>query len=108
MIDYSVLEHPYFYLTFISLHLILGQCGSSIVYKFRYGKSPLICYQVQQPNKHQNISRWLTIPVIIWFTQIFLLITSVSFRNLSINKAIIQLSPIGGLIGAGICLIGML
>lgn len=108
MMDYSVLDHSYFYLMFICLHLLLGQFGSSIVYRLRYGKSPLICYQIEQPNKHQQISQRLAIPVIIWFVQIVLLMTSASFRNWPINYRLINISPVWGLIVAGICLLGML
>ncbi len=108
MMDYSVLDHSYFYLMFISLHLLLGQIGSSLVYRIRYGKSPLICYQIEKPNRHQMISQRLAIPVIAWFVQIVLLMTSASFRSWSINYPLINISPFWGLIVAGICLFGML
>lgn len=108
MSDFSVLQHPYFYLLFISLHLFFGQFGSSMLYRLRYGKSPLICYETKQPNRHQQMSQWLAVPVIVWFVLMALFLTSAPFRALSINQPIIIMSPFWGLFLAAICLLGML
>ena len=108
MFDYTFLEHPYFYLSFISLHFVLGQLGATAVYKIRFGQGPLICYQSKQPNTHQKISQFLAIPVILWFGQFILYMMSSSFRAALINTPIFHIAPVWGFAVACICLVGML
>lgn len=108
MNNLSIIDHPYIYLVFISLHLLGGQGLTGLCYWLRFGKSPVLCYQAKNHNQHHLISQWLILPVVVWFSCMCFYALSQGFRSSFFNWPLLTINPLYGWVIALIGLIGML
>lgn len=108
MSTFSIITHPFISLGFIALHFFCGQLLTTYLYRRRFKKNPLICYQNKQNNVHSVISRWLSIPVSIWVIGLCCYAFSPAFRSSVVGSSWITLNPLYGWILGITGLFGML
>ena len=107
MNQFTIINYPYIYLVFISLHLLLGQGLTGFLYWLRFKKSSVIYYQKKSHNPHHMISQWLILPVLFWFVSIIFFAFSNEFRQSIFGWPFIALNPLYGWVLALIGLFGM-
>ncbi len=102
----GLLDHPWLCLGFASLHLLVGQFGAALVYRLRFGGTPLILYRRGQRTAHQRTTQTLAVPTLLWATGLVLFAFSPGFRATWLGSPQIALSAswgwalgIGSLIG---------
>ena len=59
-------DAPGLYLGFIALHLLLGHLGSSLVYRLRFGRSPLAYARRSAHGPHTAVTRRIGLAALAW------------------------------------------
>jgi protein-S-isoprenylcysteine O-methyltransferase Ste14 len=104
----NIVDAPWLYLGLIALHLLLGQFGSALVYRWRFGGSPLVLYRPGQRTRHMALTRAIGGVSLLWFGSIFAYTFSPLFRESWLGRPLFHVDPAWGFGLALLCLAGML
>jgi protein-S-isoprenylcysteine O-methyltransferase Ste14 len=100
---------PWPYLAFASLHLVAGQLVAGLVYRARFGKSPLVLYrQRAAAGAHGRRTRWVGLATVAWAAALLAFAFSPGFRASVLGTPLLSLPPIAGWITGILGLVGML
>lgn len=58
------------HLGFVALHLLLGHCGSSVVYRLRFGRSPRAYARRGADGPHTRVTRGIGAVSLVWFASL--------------------------------------
>ncbi len=103
----TIHEAPAIYLGFISLHLLLGHFGTSLVYRLRYGKSPLAYAEKSAHPTHTRVTRRIALVSLLWFASILASFSSRLAGSLPF-RPLFMLPPVIGWVLGILGLVGML
>src|SRR5437870_2308788 len=106
--SFTIITHPFIFLGFIVLHFIGGEIFTGYIYWYRFKKMPVIYYKFDGNNTHNIVSRWLAIPVIIWFASVGCYAFSPEFRQSFLGWNWLNINPFFGWLFGFVGLIGML
>jgi protein-S-isoprenylcysteine O-methyltransferase Ste14 len=101
-------EAPGLYLGFISLHLVLGHLGSSLLYRLRFGRSPLAYRSTAADPSHTRVTRAISGVSLLWAGSVIAAALWPAWRELPWGQPLFSLSPLAGWLLGGVGLIGML
>lgn len=104
----AIHEAPGLYLGFISLHLLLGHLGSSLVYRLRFGRSPLAYRSSAAEPTHTRVTRLISGASLVWAGSIVTAALWPTWWTLPWGRPLFLLSPLAGWILGGVGLLGML
>lgn len=80
----SLAECPALHLAFASLHVVLGHVGQAMLYRLRFGRSPMALYR-PGPSAHATISRVVGLASIAWAGALIATATSGAFRGSAVG-----------------------
>lgn len=102
----SLEDAPGLYLSFASLHVVLGHLGSSALYWLRFKKSPLALYRPESsPSAHRRITRLVSLASLAWAAALIATAFSPGLRASEPGRA---LFPIPALVGWVVAVLGLL
>jgi protein-S-isoprenylcysteine O-methyltransferase Ste14 len=101
-------EAPGLYLGFISLHLLLGHLGSSLVYRLRFGRSPLAYQRAAADLAHTRVTRLISGLSLVWAVSMACAALWPSWPVMPWGRPLLALSPLVGWMVGGVGLVGML
>jgi protein-S-isoprenylcysteine O-methyltransferase Ste14 len=108
----GLVDNPWPYLAFASLHLIGGQWIAAMIYRVRFGGSPLVLYDRKASGtEHGRRTRLVGLATVVWAAAFIASAFSPGFRASVIGMPLFELSPVIELVGwivGGIGLIGMM
>jgi protein-S-isoprenylcysteine O-methyltransferase Ste14 len=105
----TLVEDPWPYLAFASLHLVAGQVVAGLVYRARFGRSPLVLYRGRAAaGAHGRRTRWVGLATLAWAAALLAFTFSPGFRASVVGMPLVALSPIAGWITGILGLVGML
>src|SRR5262245_58546582 len=105
----ALVYDPWPYVAFASLHLVAGQLGAGLLYRARFGKSPLVLYRRQAATgAHGQRTRWVALATVVWAAAFIASAFSPGFRASVVGTPLFSLPPIVGWIAGIIGLVGML
>lgn len=102
-------EDPWPYLAFAALHLVAGQGLAGLIYRVRFGASPLVLYARRAAStEHGRRTRWVGLATLAWAAAFVAFGCSPRFRASMIGAPLVELPPLAGWILGVPALIGML
>lgn len=101
-------EAPGLYLGFISLHLLLGHLGSSLVYRLRFGRSPLAYRSTGADSAHTRLTRLISGASLVWAGSLVAAALWPAWSSLPWGRSLLALPPLAGWLLGGVGLVGML
>lgn len=105
----GLLDNPWPYVAFASLHLIAGQLVAALIYRARFGGSPLVLYDRKaSASEHGRRTRYVALATSAWAAAFLAFAFSPGFRATSIGAPLVEIPPLAGWIVGGIGLVGML
>lgn len=106
----SALAHdPWPYLAFASLHLVAGQLVAGLVYRWRFGGSPLVLYgRRAAAGEHGRRTRWVGLATLGWAAAFVATALSPAFRASAVGTPLLEVPTLAGWIVGIIGLVGML
>lgn len=104
-----LVESPWPYLAFAALHLVAGQLVASLIYRARFGTSPLVLYRGRAvAGAHGRRTRWVGLATLAWAAALLAFAFSPGFRASVPGTPLFSLPPIVGWIAGILGLVGML
>lgn len=104
----DITSHPWLYLGFAAMHLVLGQFASAWLYRLRFGGSPLVIYRKGQRTGHMRVTRALSAPVLAWASGLVSHALWPAFRQSWLGASWVPLPPWIGWALGGLGMVGML
>ncbi|WP_224243511.1 methyltransferase family protein [Hyalangium gracile] len=104
----TIAEAPGLYLGFISLHLLLGHLGSSLLYRLRFGRSPLAYRSTAADPSHARVTRLISGVSLLWAGSVVMAALWPGASTLPWSRPLFSVPPIAGWVLGGVGLIGML
>lgn len=104
----TISEAPGLYLGFISLHLVLGHLGSSLLYRLRFGRSPLAYRRTAADPSHTRVTRLVSGMSLLWAGSVIAAALWHDGSALAWGRPLFSVSPIAGWIVGAVGLVGML
>lgn len=104
----ALVDDPWPYLAFASLHLVAGQGVASLVYRVRFGGSPLVLYARGAAGEHGRRTRWVGLATVAWAAAFVASAFSPGFRESIVGVPLLSLPPLVGWLVGGLGLVGML
>jgi protein-S-isoprenylcysteine O-methyltransferase Ste14 len=105
----ALVDDPWPYLAFASLHLVAGQVVAGLVYRARFGGSPLVLYgRAAAAGEHGRRTRWVGLATVAWAAAFIASAFSPSFRASVVGVPLLHVHPLAGWIVGMIGLVGML
>ena len=105
----AIVDDPWPYLAFASLHLVAGQLVAGLVYRVRFGRSPLVLYgRRAAAGAHGRRTRWVGLATLAWAAAFVGYAFSPSFRASAAGMPLLSVPPIAGWITGMLGLVGML
>lgn len=104
----ALIDNPWPYLAFASLHLIGGQWVAALIYRLRFGGSPLVLYDRGNRGEHGRRTALVGLATVAWTAAFIASAFSPGFRASVIGTPILEPSPWVGWIVGAIGLIGMM
>lgn len=105
---HELLNNPALYLGFASLHLLLGHFGSAVLYRLRFGGTPLVLYKPAQKTRHQKITQRVALATLVWVASLLAFTFSETFRTTALGAPIVHTPALAGWIPGLLGLTGML
>ena len=100
---------PWPYLAFASLHLVAGQGLAGLVYRARFGRSPLVLYRRRAAaGAHGRRTRWVGLATVAWAAALLASAFSPGFGASVVGMPLVSVPPIAGWIVGMLGLVGML
>jgi protein-S-isoprenylcysteine O-methyltransferase Ste14 len=101
-------DAPALYLGFISLHLLLGHLGASLVYRLRFGRSPLAWRSTGADSAHTRLTRRISGASLVWAGSVVAAALWPRWSELPWGRPLLALPPeVGWALGV-LGLVGML
>ncbi|MDY7224927.1 methyltransferase family protein [Hyalangium rubrum] len=104
----AIHEAPGLYLGFISLHLLLGHLGSSLLYRLRFGRSPLAYRSTEADPSHTRVTRLISGASLVWAGSIIAAALWPAWWTSPWGRPLFSLPPLAGWLLGGVGLLGML
>lgn len=100
---------PWPYLAFASLHLVAGQLVAGLVYRARFGRSPLVLYRRRAAaGAHGRRTRWVGLATLAWAAALLASAFSPGFAASVVGTPLVSVPPLAGWIVGMLGLVGML
>lgn len=91
----SLVDSPALHLGFASLHVVLGHVGQGLLYRARFGRSPMALYR-KGASAHATLSRVVGIASLAWAAALIATATSDTFRSSAPGRPLFDPpSPLG-------------
>lgn len=107
----ALVDDPWPYLAFASLHLIAGQGVAGLVYRVRFGSSPLVLYRAAAhgtAGEHGRRTRWVGLATLVWAAAFVAAALWPGFRASVVGQPLVSLPPLAGWLVGSLGLVGML
>ncbi|WP_224364550.1 methyltransferase family protein [Hyalangium versicolor] len=101
-------EAPGLYLGFISLHLVLGHLGSSLLYRLRFGRSPLAYRSGAADTSHTRTTRLISGVSLLWAVSVAAAALWPAWSSFPWGRSLFSVPPVIGWVLGGMGLVGML
>lgn len=107
----GIVEQPAPYLAFAVMHLVAGEVVAAAIYRWRFGRSPLVLYGEagrRGDNLHSRRTRLLVVPTVGWAAALLAFVFWPDFRATVVGRPLVELSPAWGWAVGGLGLITMM
>jgi protein-S-isoprenylcysteine O-methyltransferase Ste14 len=101
-------DAPALYLGFISLHLLLGHLGSSLLYRLRFGRSPLAYRRTEADSAHTRVTRRISAVSLVWAGSMLAAALWPGWSELPWGRPLLPVPPLVGWVLGVPGLVGML
>ena len=101
-------EAPGMYLGFISLHVLAGHLGSSLVYRLRFGRSPLAYRSAAADSAHTRVTRRISGVSLLWAGSVLAAAFWPAWSVMPWGRPLLPLPPLAGWVLGVVGLLGML
>ncbi|WP_434390597.1 methyltransferase family protein [Melittangium boletus] len=101
-------DAPVLYLGFISLHVLLGHLGASLVYRLRFGRGPLAYRRTGADPTHTRLMRHITGASVVWAISVVAAALWPRWSELPWGRPLLTLPPEVGWALSVLGLVGML
>jgi len=104
----STLAEAWPYLVFASLHLVAGQGLATLIYRARFGGSPLVLYAAGAAGEHGRRTRWVAVATTLWVSAFVAALLWPAFGGHVLGAPLLSIPAAAGWIVGGVGLVGML
>ncbi|RKH16924.1 isoprenylcysteine carboxylmethyltransferase family protein [Corallococcus sp. CA047B] len=101
-------EAPGVYLGFICLHVLAGHLGSSLVYRLRFGRSPLAYRSAAADSAHTRVTRRISGVSLLWAGSVLATAFWPAWSAMSWGRPLLPIPPLAGWVLGVVGLMGML